>query len=187
MARRSRRPGKKGVSTDILKLTDQDHLFRALPRLIGAGHTWNTEETADIWSHARTVSHEPDGLAKVCLWLRILTFSGVEVPWEMISHAIESVKCGVIPLEAVDDLLHAVGNNTTSIPAERLAELSCEMFCHLCSVSNKDKAQDSETMTIKSNSIRHGLVLVLKAHGVPIEEINSLSPNDGDVNHGSVK
>lgn len=157
----------------------QDHLFRALPRFIAAGHTWDTEDTADVWSHFKAVSAEPGGLAKVCLWLRVLTTSSVEVPWEVLSHVVDLVKSQRLGLEAVSDLVSAVGSNTASIPAESYAELCCDMFGHLC-VTIEHEIEGHE-LDLAESCVRQGLLLVLKAYGVSPNEIKSTSlGSDGD-------
>jgi hypothetical protein len=148
----------------------QDHIFRALPRFIGAGHTWDTEDAADIWSHARSISTEPEGLERVCLWMRVFTISGVEVPWEMMSHIIGTIGSGSHTLEAIIDLIHAIGNNTASIPAESYAELCCEVFGQFCLALDLN---DHGTLELRRESVPTALRLLLKAYGVSQDDLYS--------------
>jgi len=113
----------------------------------------------------------------VCLWMRVLTISGVEVPWEMISHITGSKSPS---LDAIVDLVHAVGSNKAAIPAESYAELCCEVFGQFCS------ALDTAD-TIPGHSIEHALQLILKAYGVLPEDIASLIPTSKVKVQGSLK
>jgi hypothetical protein len=176
MARGSQHPSSKSTSHPY-PADEQDHPFRALPRFISAGHTWDTEETADIWSHCRAISTESGGLERVCLWMRVFTVSGVEVPWEMMSHITGSDSTS---LEAIVDLIHAVGSNNASIPAESYAELCCEVFGQFCSAL--DTAGD-----IPQKCIEHALQLILKAYGVLPDDVASLVPSSNAKIQGSLK
>jgi len=99
--------------------------------------------------------------------MRVFTVSGVEVPWEMMSHITGSSSPS---LEAIVDLLHAVGSNNASIPAESYAELCCEVFGQFCSAL--DTADDT-----RDDSVEHALRLILKAYGVLPDDIASLVPS----------
>jgi hypothetical protein len=109
--------------------------------------------------------------------MRVFTISGVDVPWETMSHI-----TGTNPpsLEAVVDLVHAVGSNNASIPAESYAELCCEVFGQFCSAL--DTADD-----IDGDSILHAPQLILKAYGVLPEDIASLVPTSKVKVQGSLK
>jgi hypothetical protein len=109
--------------------------------------------------------------------MRVFTISGVDVPWEMMSHI-----TGTNPpsLEAVVDLVHAVGSNNASIPAESYAELCCEVFGQFCS------ALDTAD-TIPGHSIENALQLILKAYGVLPDDIGSLVPTSNVKMQGSLK
>jgi hypothetical protein len=109
--------------------------------------------------------------------MRVFTISGVEVPWEMMSY-ITGTKSP--SLEAVVDLVHAVGSNNASIPAESYAELCCEVFGQFCSAL--DTADD-----ISEDSIEHALRLILKAYGVLPDDISSLIPSNNVKIQGSLK
>jgi hypothetical protein len=116
-------------------------------------------------------------LERVCLWMRVFTVSGVEVPWEMMSHITGTNSPS---LEAVIDLVHAVGSNNASIPAESYAELCCEVLGQFCSAL--DTADD-----IDRDSIVHALQLILKAYGVLPEIITSLVSTSKVEVQGSLK
>ena len=109
--------------------------------------------------------------------MRVLTISGVEVPWEMISHITGSKSPS---LDAIVDLVHAVGSNKAAIPAESYAELCCEVFGQFCS------ALDTAD-TIPGHSIEQALQLILKAYGVLPEDIASLIPTSKVKVQGSLK
>jgi hypothetical protein len=98
--------------------------------------------------------------------MRVFTISGVEVPWEMMSHIVGLSGSNSPSLEATVDLVHAVASNNAAIPAESYAELSCEVFGQFCS------ALDTADHT-PENSIEHALRLILKAYGVMPDDIAS--------------
>jgi len=108
-------------------------------------------------------------MGKVCLWMRVFTISGVEVPWEMISHIVGS---NPSPLESIVDLVHVVSSGNAAIPAESYANLCCEVFGQFCSAL--DTADDNP-----GGSIEHALRLVLKAYGVSPDDIASSFPIPG--------
>jgi hypothetical protein len=85
----------------------------------------------------------------------------------------------MVGLEAISDLLSAVGSNTASIPAESYAELSYNLFGYLCiALKNNNEAYDFNSAP---QSVRQGLLLVLKAYGVPLDDIKDTSlGSDGD-------
>jgi len=108
-------------------------------------------------------------MEKVCLWVRVLTTSGVAVPWELISHVSGS---NPPSLESIVDLIHAVSSGNAAIPAESYAKLCCEVFGQFCSAL--DTADDKP-----GGSIEHALRLVLKAYGVSPDDIASSLPITG--------
>jgi hypothetical protein len=109
--------------------------------------------------------------------MRVFTISGVEVPWEMMSHITGTNSSS---LEAIVDLVYAVGSNNAAIPAESYAELCCEVFSQFCSAL--EIADD-----IPENSIEHALRLILKAYGVLPDDIASLIPSNNIRIQGSLK
>jgi len=108
-------------------------------------------------------------MIQVCLWMRVLTVSGVEVPWEMMSHLIENIGSDRPALEAIADLIHASESNTATIPAESYAVLCCQLFGLFCSALD---SVDSDKGG-QGGVVRHALCLLLKAYGVSLEDINA--------------
>lgn len=112
----------------------------------------------------------------------------MQVPWEVLSHVVDLVKSHTLGLDAVSDLVSAVGSNTASIPAESYAELCCDMFGHLCLAIEHDIV--GHELDLAESSVRQGLLLVLKAYGVSPDEIKSTSlgsDGDGTLIAGSLK
>jgi len=108
-------------------------------------------------------------MIQVCLWMRVLTASGVEVPWEMMSHLIENSGADWPALEAIVDLIHASESNTAPIPAESYAALCCQLFGLFCSaVDNVDSDKGCQ-----EEIARHALCLLLKAYDVSLDDINA--------------
>lgn len=101
--------------------------------------------------------------------MRVFTISGVEVPWEMISHIVGS---NPPPLESIVDLVHAVSSDNAALPAESFAELCCEVFGQFCSAL--DTAEGNP-----GGNIEHALRLLLKAYGVLPDEMGSFLPIPG--------
>jgi hypothetical protein len=112
--------------------------------------------------------------------MRVFTVSGVEVPWEMMSHIVGLSGSSSPSLEAIVDLVHAVGSNNAAIPAESYAELCCDIFNQFCSAL--ETADD-----IPENSIEHALRLILKAYGVLPDDILPLAPGSNVKTQGSLK
>jgi len=108
-------------------------------------------------------------MIQVCLWMRVLTASGVEVPWEMMSHLIENIGSDRPALEAIADLIHASESNTATIPAESYAALCCQLFGLFCSPLDD---MDPDEAGQEGNA-RHALCLLLKAYGVSLDDINA--------------
>lgn len=106
----------------------QDVAYRALPRLLNH----QPADSADIFALSlSTAQADPADLARVCRWMRVLSYSGVEIPWELLLSLIDlqarspaftfdgSVRG--VSAEAKLDLVIAVNSNRAMIEPQTFA------------------------------------------------------------------
>ncbi|WVQ84347.1 hypothetical protein IAT38_006499 [Cryptococcus sp. DSM 104549] len=67
---------------DLGQLAEQDLVYRALPRLLH-------NNPLDIFALCHDSLSNPSGIPRVCKWLRVLAFSGVEIPWGLLLEVVE--------------------------------------------------------------------------------------------------
>jgi hypothetical protein len=86
---------------------------------------------SDIWeySHA-TALDSAEGLERVCRWMRVLSFSGVEIPWPTLLELAERQVSGC-SVEAKLDLVIAVNANGAAIEPGRFALVCADLFDHI--------------------------------------------------------
>lgn len=92
---------------------------------------------------AMTLNEGPEGLARVCRWFRVLSFSGVDIPWATLVQMIDlqAKRLSVIQdsqgdvreafksdLDARLDLVIAVNANAAWIEPEEFAKLCCKLL-----------------------------------------------------------
>ena len=142
LARGSRSTGRQGkLIRDIVYPVDrtrimigQDVVYKSLPRLLryedslrGQAH-----ERVDIWALAQTAGADgPDGLDRVSRWMRVLAFSGVEIPWPVLTGLINQQTSTKTSDLARLDLIIAVNANGAPIDPRQFAQLSCQMYVNL--------------------------------------------------------
>lgn len=106
----------------------QDVAYRALPRLLNH----QPADSADIFSLSlSTAQADPADLARVCRWMRVLSYSGVEIPWELLLSLIDlqarspaftfDGSVGGVSAEAKLDLVIAVNSNRAVIEPQTFA------------------------------------------------------------------
>lgn len=64
----------------------------------------------------------------MCKWLRVLSFSGVEVPWELVTAIIDRHDVEGASLESQVDIVIAVNANMTRVEPTDFAKLCCRIF-----------------------------------------------------------
>jgi len=86
----------------------------------------------DVWALSEvTISEGSVGLRRACRWMRVLSFSGAEVPWPILTRLIERQTSNTSSREASLDLVIAVNTNGAPIDSERFAALCCQMFLNV--------------------------------------------------------
>jgi hypothetical protein len=109
-------------------------IYRSLPRLLRHSNAPNNgalTTVSDIWeySHATAMESE-EGLERVCRWMRVLSFSGVEIPWPTLLELAERQGSGC-SVEAKLDLVIAVNANGAAIEPGRFAIICADLFDHI--------------------------------------------------------
>nr|XP_019013028.1 uncharacterized protein I206_02525 [Kwoniella pini CBS 10737]OCF51809.1 hypothetical protein I206_02525 [Kwoniella pini CBS 10737] len=164
---------------DLGALADQDVVYRSLPRLLrhSSSIPSSSFEQPDLFSLSLSVSQTgPEGLIRVCRWLRVLSFSGVDVPWELLMDLVELQSTTRNEIDARLDLVIAIGANSTS--------LNPEAFAGLCAKMSNGIFQDiaeSKDVPGRLDLIRQFMLLCLRAYGVPIEEVSQTAFSNGDL------
>jgi hypothetical protein len=149
---------------DLGAVLDSGTVFKHLPRLARHAAT-----SGDLWRDMESVSDDgPDSFAHVCLWLRALTFSGVKVPWEVITRLADKHAVGRKADDALFNLVVAVDANTEPMEQEPFAQLCNTIFTPLAtSMASSEVAptpQEVEMLTITMMSL-------LKAYGASPEAV----------------
>ncbi|ODN74054.1 hypothetical protein L202_07524 [Cryptococcus amylolentus CBS 6039] len=153
---------------DLGPLADHDVAYRSLPRLL----SHQPSDSPDIFalSASTTMSNASD-FARVCRWMRVLSFSGAEIPWELLQVLIDQqVEFGVdVPPEASLDVVIAVSANG--------APLEPKTFAGLCSIMATTVFDNigpgpGALNRLEFELIKRTMVLVLKAYGVISEDVS---------------
>ncbi|WWC96533.1 hypothetical protein V866_003401 [Kwoniella sp. B9012] len=167
---------------DLGALADQDVVYRSLPRLLRQSNSSPSSsfEQTDLFSLSLSVSQSgPEGLIRVCRWLRVLSFSGVEIPWNVLIDLVELQSTTQSEVDARLDLVIAVGaNGMTMDPAD---------FAGLCAKVGKGifrdmgKVVDTSLAHNELDLIRQSMLLCLRAYGVPLDDVAQTSLNSGEL------
>nr|XP_018262073.1 uncharacterized protein I303_05088 [Kwoniella dejecticola CBS 10117]OBR84231.1 hypothetical protein I303_05088 [Kwoniella dejecticola CBS 10117] len=175
---------------DLGALADQDVVYRSLPRLLRHSTSTSTSSTipsssfeqTDLFSLSRSVSQTgPEGLIRVCRWLRVLSFSGVDIPWELLMDMVElqSTSSTRNEVYARLDLVIAIGANGMPLDPEVFAGLCGKMTTGIF----RDMANGGEAPLAENglDLIRQCMLLCLRAYGVPTEEVVQTTLNNGEL------
>lgn len=126
----------------------------------------------DIWELSLVTSQETEGFERVCRWLRALTFSGVVVPWSIITSMVDKHSVGESADESLFNLVIAVDANTAPIEADRFAELCNNIFIPLAvSMSMRNDAPSAQDVEM----LRISMLSLLKAYGTTTDSIAETS------------
>jgi hypothetical protein len=117
----------------MIKADAQDHVYRSLPRLLkkaaSTAEHLDQGKPADIWDLVRqNVEEGSDSIRRVCKWLRVLSYSGVEIPWTLLSEITASNGTQNLSNDSRLDLVIAVDANSAAIAPSEFARLCCRMF-----------------------------------------------------------
>ncbi|WVQ73477.1 hypothetical protein IAR50_003049 [Cryptococcus sp. DSM 104548] len=152
---------------DLGPLADHDVAYRSLPRLLGH----QPSDSPDIFAlSASTTMSVPSDFARVCRWMRVLSFSGAEVPWELLQVLIDQqTEFGMdVPPEASLDLVIAVGANGAPLEPRIFAGLCAKMAT---TVFNNVGPGLGGLDRSEFELIKRTMILVLKAYGVVSEDV----------------
>jgi hypothetical protein len=101
-----------------------------------------------------------------------MAVSEVEIPWEVMSYLVDLVKTSDTNLATLQDLLVATTQNTTHLSADRFAGISGDLLQHLVrSIIELGTGPSA----IKHEVFLQGLRMLLKAYGVPAEDVAATS------------
>nr|XP_019045323.1 hypothetical protein I302_05712 [Kwoniella bestiolae CBS 10118]OCF24253.1 hypothetical protein I302_05712 [Kwoniella bestiolae CBS 10118] len=167
---------------DLGALADQDVVYRSLPRLLRHSHSSQSSsfDQTDLFSLSLSVSQSgPEGLIRVCRWLRVLSFSGVEIPWNLLTDLVELQSTTRSETDARLDLVIAVGANGMIMDPEAFAGLCAKMGKGIFRDLGRGGASDSAGNEL--DLIRQTMLLCLRAYGVPLEDVTQTSISSHEV------
>ncbi|WVR06582.1 hypothetical protein IAU60_003614 [Kwoniella sp. DSM 27419] len=163
---------------DLGTLADQDVAYRSLPRLLRSS---TPTDQSDIFSLSRSVSLDgSEGFERVCRWMRVLAYSGVEIPWPTLLDLVELQSNTQSGLDSKLDLIIAVGANGSPIEPEDFARLCDKIAMSLfedCTRTSGDRELSSSELDL----IRQAVLLLLRAYGVPLDQIMRTSLGTSDM------
>ncbi|KAK8858838.1 hypothetical protein IAR55_003068 [Kwoniella newhampshirensis] len=164
---------------DLGTLADQDVVYRSLPRLLRHQGDTGTSSEPDIFALSRSTSQDgPDGLARVCRWMRVLSFSGVDIPWTLLLDLVDLQATMRSSLESRLDLVIAINANGQAIDAAGFAEMGAKVgggvFKDMGAVGGDIMGQ------LELDLVRQSMLLVLRAYGVSLDDVamSSLSTSE---------
>ncbi|OCF37304.1 hypothetical protein I316_01213 [Kwoniella heveanensis BCC8398] len=161
---------------DLGALADQDVIYRSLPRLLRRSPS--TPDQSDIFALSLSVSQEgPEGLTRACRWMRVLSFSGVEVPWTVLIDLVDLQATTRSSTDARGDLVIAVGANGAPIDAEGFARL-CDRIGRGVFKETGRSGGDALSQ-IELDLVRQTMLLLLRAYGVAVDDVAHTSLNTG--------
>jgi hypothetical protein len=105
-----------------------------------------------------------------------MAVSEVEIPWEVMSYLVDLIKTSDTNLATLQDLLVATTQNTTHLSADRFAEICSDLLQHLV---RSIVELGTGPSAIKYEVFLQGLRMLLKAYGVPAEEVAATSLESG--------
>lgn len=120
--------------------------------------------------------------AQVCLWLRVLAVSGVEVPWELVQHLSAHESIETLSLSTLRDLIAVMEANESHTGPEDYAAMSCHLLSKLSAIFMNTPGA-FEPVQVETDTLHHGLLLVLKAYGVPDEDTQATSLSNANNEH----
>ena len=123
----------------------QDVAYRALPRLLDH----QPADSSDIFAISlSTAQSNPADLARVCRWMRVLSYSGVEIPWELLLPLVDlqarspAFTCDDsaygASAEAKLDLVIAINSNRAVIEPQTFASTCSQLAIGVFSDVGKD-------------------------------------------------
>lgn len=166
-------------------------IYRSLPRLLRNATVdglQDEDRVQDIWAFSRmTITDGQEGVARVCKWFRVLSFSGVDVPWSILIPIIESMTDASDNLETILDLVITVNANAAWIDPSEFAKLCNKLFISFISGKGSHRLSGGEAtgcviscarvmnryrVLISSLLvIKQCMRLVLRAYGVSLDDI----------------
>ncbi|WRT68054.1 uncharacterized protein IL334_005029 [Kwoniella shivajii] len=169
---------------DLGALADQDVVYRSLPRLLRHSTSNSSPSSSfdqtDLFSLSLSVSQSgPEGLIRACRWLRVLSFSGVEIPWNLLIDLVELQSTTRSEVEARLDLVIAVGANGMALEPEAFAGLCAKVSKGI--FVDLGKGGGNELTIIELDLVRQSMLLVLRAYGVPLDDVAQTSLNTGEL------
>lgn len=124
----------------------------------------------DLWSLATATSQEgPEGVQRVCQWLRVLSCSGAEVPWDIVTDMVELVAGADVANEARLDLISTIHSNTTPTDSKAFAQLCNRQLVRLGGTLSF-RPTDLELQMLRTN-----LLSILRAYGTSATDIAETS------------
>ncbi|OCF56840.1 hypothetical protein L486_05695 [Kwoniella mangroviensis CBS 10435] len=166
---------------DLGALADQDVVYRSLPRLLRHSNSSPSSsfDQTDLFSLSLSVSQSgPEGLIRVCRWLRVLSFSGVEIPWNVLIDLVELQSTTQSEVDARLDLVIAVGANGMIMDPEAFAGLCAKVGKGIFTDMG---GQGTEYCAFRLDLIRQCMVLCLRVYGVPLDDVARTSLNSGEL------
>ncbi|WVF68781.1 hypothetical protein IAT40_003553 [Kwoniella sp. CBS 6097] len=163
---------------DLGALADQDVIYRSLPRLLR--RCPSNPDQSDIFALSLSVSQEgPEGLTRACRWMRVLSFSGVEVPWTVLINLVDLQATTRSGTDARGDLVIAIGANGAQIDPEGFARL-CDRIGR--GVFTEMGRGGGDTLSqIELDLVRQTMLLLLRAYGVALDDVAQTSLNTGEL------
>jgi hypothetical protein len=119
-----------------------------------------------------------DGLKRVCRWLRVLSCSGVEVPWESLTALLDLDSLAQLSHEARFDLVLAASVNSTPIAHDAHAQLVSRLFANVVA-SIEERRRDSIASggfgptEEEIDMLRTAMVAILRAYDVKADHIEA--------------
>lgn len=159
---------------DLGPLADHDVAYRALPRLLDH----QPADSSDIFAISlSTAQANPADLARVCRWMRVLSYSGVEIPWELLLPLVDlqarspAFTCDDsaygASAEAKLDLVIAINSNRAVIEPQTFASTCSQLAIGVFS----DVGKDGKMEPLELELLKRTMLLILQAYGVPVDEI----------------
>ncbi|KAL7420508.1 hypothetical protein Q5752_004458 [Cryptotrichosporon argae] len=166
---------------DLGGLAEKDAVYKSLPRLLVRPEAVlaTADGEQDLWGLAAETSRSgPDGLDRVCRWTRVLAFSGAEVPWPTLTSLLDLQTSTRSSMDARLDLAIAIASNGAAIDGTRFAQIASHALATL-TLALEQRSTAAAPTPLELDVLRQSLALVLRAYGVPPEELaGSLLANE---------
>lgn len=162
--------GRKVAGADL-----QDVDYKALPRLLQHVDFQDRVVGEGLWRLAEVTSREgPDGVKRVCQWLRVLSCSGAEVPWETVDDMVELVASADVSNEARSDLIATVYSNSTQTESKTYAQLCNRQLVRL------GGALSFRPTEFELEMLRINILSILRAYGTGRADISETVLRDNE-------